>query len=84
MVPRKDPIEDRQPTRVEETLGEFYTTASLAKRTDLTPYTIRRWCWQGRIPSYKVGGRRLIRKEDVEELLARCREEANPEFQLGR
>lgn len=75
---------DDRSTRFQEILDEFYTTCTLAQRTGLAPYTIRKWCWQKRIPSFKVGGRRLIRKGDVEDLLARCRDEADPEVKLGK
>lgn len=63
---------------------EFYTVARLAELTGLAPFTVRKWCWQHRLPSFKLGGRRLIRKRDVQELLARCRQDADPAFELGK
>jgi excisionase family DNA binding protein len=42
----------------------------LADRLGVSPWTVRTWLRQGRVPFVKLGRRVLVRVEDVETLLA--------------
>lgn len=43
-----------------------FTVAEVAEATGLSAMTVRRHCESGRLRSALVGGRRLIRREDLE------------------
>ena len=55
-----------------------------AAMVGIAPFTLRKYAWQGRIVRYKVGRRVLFRVADLKDLLGRCRQDAKPEFELGR
>jgi excisionase family DNA binding protein len=40
----------------------------VATLTRVTPETVRRWCRAGRLPSVRIGLRRLVRRSDLESL----------------
>lgn len=52
----------------------FFTPRSLAEFLNLDPRTVRTMLSDGVIPSYKIGGARRIAAEDVDEYVARCRD----------
>lgn len=43
---------------------------TLAARLDVSPWTVRTWLRQGRVPFLKIGRRVLVRVEDVDALLS--------------
>lgn len=48
---------------------ELLTVAELARRWKLRPQTIYSWLWEGRLPSYKLGRARRIRRRDADAFL---------------
>jgi excisionase family DNA binding protein len=46
------------------------TVETVADRLGVSPWTVRSWIRQGRIPFAKVGKRVLVRVDDIEALLA--------------
>lgn len=55
----------------------FYTERSLAAYLTVSDRTIRNWIRKGDLPSYKLGAARRIDPADVEDFLARHRDEAS-------
>jgi excisionase family DNA binding protein len=53
----------------------FFTERSLADFLAVSDRTIRNWIRRGELPSYKLGASRRIDPADVEEFLARHRDE---------
>lgn len=53
----------------------FFTERSLAAHLLVSDRTIRNWIRRGDLPSYKLGASRRIDPADVEDFLARHREE---------
>lgn len=53
----------------------FFTERSLAEYLAVSDRTIRNWIRRGELASYKLGAARRIDPADVEEFLARRREE---------
>jgi excisionase family DNA binding protein len=54
-------------------VGEpFLTVPEVAARLDVTAQTIRNWIERGTLPAYRVGRAFRVRREDVDELLARA------------
>jgi excisionase family DNA binding protein len=54
----------------------FFTERSLADYLAVSDRTIRNWIRRGELPSYKLGASRRIDPADVEDFLARHRDEA--------
>jgi excisionase family DNA binding protein len=54
----------------------FYTERTLAEFLAVSDRTIRNWIRRGELPSYKLGAARRIDPADVEDFLARHRDEA--------
>jgi excisionase family DNA binding protein len=54
----------------------FFTERSLAAYLAVSDRTIRNWIRRGELPSYKLGAARRIDPADVEDFLARHRDEA--------
>jgi len=54
----------------------FFTEHSLAAYLAISDRTIRNWIRRGELPSYKLGAARRIDPADVEDFLARHRDEA--------
>lgn len=54
----------------------FFTERSLAEYLAVSDRTIRNWIRRGELPSYKLGASRRIDPADVEDFLARHRDEA--------
>jgi excisionase family DNA binding protein len=54
----------------------FFTERTLAAYLAVSDRTIRNWIRRGQLPSYKLGASRRIDPADVEDFLARHREEA--------
>ena len=44
---------------------ETLTVEEVAKSLKLHPYTIRRFCREGRIPAFKFGGQWRFRKSEI-------------------
>jgi excisionase family DNA binding protein len=53
----------------------FFTERSLAAYLAVSDRTIRNWIRKGDLPSYKLGASRRIDPADVEDFLARHRDE---------
>jgi excisionase family DNA binding protein len=53
----------------------FFTERSLAEYLAVSDRTIRNWIRRGQLPSYKLGSSRRIDPADVEDFLARHRDE---------
>lgn len=54
----------------------FFTERSLAAYLAVCDRTVRNWIRRGELPSYKLGAARRIDPADVEDFLARHRDEA--------
>jgi excisionase family DNA binding protein len=54
----------------------FFTERTLAAYLAVSDRTIRNWIRRGELPSYKLGSARRIDPADVEDFLARHRDEA--------
>jgi excisionase family DNA binding protein len=54
----------------------FFTERTLADFLAVSDRTIRNWIRSGKLPSYKFGAARRIDPADVEDFLARHRDEA--------
>jgi excisionase family DNA binding protein len=54
----------------------FFTERSLADYLTVSDRTVRNWIRRGELPSYKLGAARRIDPADVEDFLARHRDEA--------
>jgi excisionase family DNA binding protein len=54
----------------------FFTERSLAAYLAVSDRTIRNWIRRGELPSYKLGAARRIDPADIEDFLARNRDEA--------
>lgn len=54
----------------------FFTERTLAAYLSVSDRTIRNWIRRGELPSYKLGAARRIDPVDVEDFLARRRDEA--------
>jgi len=54
----------------------FFTERTLARYLAVSDRTIRNWIRRGDLPSYKLGAARRIDPGDVEDFLARHRDEA--------
>lgn len=63
---------DRKPTSE----PPFFTERTLAAYLSVSDRTIRNWIRRGELPSYKLGAARRIDPADVEDFLARHRDEA--------
>ena len=46
---------------------EFYTVNELSQRFGVSPLTIRRMVMNKEIPSYKIGGSRLFKIDEIED-----------------
>jgi excisionase family DNA binding protein len=55
----------------------FFTERSLADYLAVSDRTIRNWIRRGELPSYKLGAARRIDPADVEDFLARHRDESS-------
>jgi excisionase family DNA binding protein len=55
----------------------FFTERTLADFLSVSDRTIRNWIRSGKLPSYKLGAARRIDPADVEDFLARHRDEAS-------
>lgn len=60
----------------EEDASTFFTERTLASYLAVSDRTIRNWIRRGELPSYKLGAARRIDPTDVEDFLARHRDEA--------
>lgn len=58
------------------TKPSFYTERTLAEFLAVSDRTVRNWIRRGELPSYKLGSARRIDPADVEDFLARHRDEA--------
>lgn len=56
--------------------ASFFTERTLADFLAVSDRTIRNWIRRGELPSYKLGAARRIDPADVEDFLARHRDEA--------
>jgi excisionase family DNA binding protein len=54
----------------------FFTERTLADYLSVSDRTIRNWIRRGELPSYKLGASRRIDPSDVDDFLARHRDEA--------
>ena len=54
----------------------FFTERTLAAYLAVSDRTVRNWIRRGDLPSYKLGASRRIDPADVEDFLARHRDEA--------
>ena len=54
----------------------FFTERTLAAYLSVSDRTVRNWIRRGDLPSYKLGAARRIDPADVENFLARHRDEA--------
>jgi excisionase family DNA binding protein len=73
---QSDPWLDRKGVRAKAVGPPFFTERSLAAHLAVSDRTIRNWIRRGELPSYKLGASRRIDPADVEDFLARHRDEA--------
>jgi excisionase family DNA binding protein len=73
---QKDLSLDREGVKEESPAPAFFTERSLAAYLAVSDRTIRNWIRRGELPSYKLGASRRIDPTDVNDFLARHRDEA--------
>jgi excisionase family DNA binding protein len=78
---RSDPVQtplamDIRGMKRKSVFVAFFTERSLADYLAVSDRTIRNWIRRGDLPSYKLGASRRIDPTDVEDFLARHRDEA--------
>jgi excisionase family DNA binding protein len=66
---------DKRGMKRQSPVAVFFTERSLADYLAVSDRTIRNWIRRGELASYKLGAARRIDPADVEEFLARRREE---------
>ena len=66
---------DRVYVRAKASDPPFFTERTLAAYLAVSDRTIRNWIRRGDLPSYKLGASRRIDPADVEDFLARHRDE---------
>ena len=54
--------------------GDLLTIEEAAELLRLNPGTLRHWLTAGRLPSYRVGRHRLLRRADIDAFVESCRE----------
>jgi excisionase family DNA binding protein len=67
---------DREYIRSKAPGPAFFAERTLAAYLSVSDRTIRNWIRRGELPSYKLGASRRINPADVEDFLARHRDEA--------
>jgi excisionase family DNA binding protein len=70
------PAPDRECMRSKAAGPSFFTERTLAAYLAVSDRTIRNWIRRGQLPSYKLGASRRIDPADVEDFLARRRDES--------
>jgi excisionase family DNA binding protein len=66
---------DKECVRTKAPGPAFFTERTLAAYLAVSDRTIRNWIRRGELPSYKLGASRRIDPADVEDFLARHRDE---------
>ena len=61
----------REAAEMTEQVPRTVAVDALAERLGVSPWTVRTWLRQGRVPYFKLGRRVLVRLDDVDALLAR-------------
>lgn len=59
-----------------EKMQALLKTKEAAQLLNLSENTIRQWIWQRRLPVVRIGRAVRLRREDLEKLIERNREEA--------
>jgi excisionase family DNA binding protein len=67
---------DRDGMQRKSSKPNFFTERTLADFLAVSDRTVRNWIRSGKLPSYKLGAARRIDPADVEDFLARHRDEA--------
>jgi excisionase family DNA binding protein len=67
---------DKECVRTRAPGAAFFTERTLAAYLAVSDRTIRNWIRRGELSSYKVGASRRIDPSDIEDFLARHRDEA--------
>lgn len=49
---------------------ELHGLDKVAGRLDVSIWTIRKWCQEGRLSSIRLGARRLIRESEIQRVIA--------------
>ena len=62
----------------------LWSVKHAAAELDLSPHTLRRWIFQGRLPCVRLGRRVLIDPVDIEQLIRDNRSEPPTFFTHGR
>jgi len=73
---KRSPIRHQGAMRRNALPVAFFTERTLAAYLAVSDRTIRNWIRRGELPSYKLGASRRIDPADVEDFLARHRDEA--------
>lgn len=56
--------------------SEFLTVQEVAARLRVSVSTVRHWVLDKRLESYRVGGRRLFKREDIDKFIEQGKTEA--------
>jgi excisionase family DNA binding protein len=54
----------------EQPKDELHGLDKVAERLDVSIWTIRKWCQEGRLSSIRLGARRLIRESEIQRVIA--------------
>jgi len=77
MKPMQSPLPlDKGGMERKQSKPSFFTERTLADFLAVSDRTVRNWIRSGKLPSYKFGAARRIDPADVEDFLARHRDEA--------
>ena len=63
----KTNILDEKQNTMEE---QLHSLTKVAKRFDVSVWTIRKWCQEGRLESIRLGARRLITESEVQRAIS--------------
>ena len=55
--------------------SKLYNVNEAAERLRISPWTVRSWLSQGRLPRIHAGRRVLVSEADIQKFLQRCQQE---------
>jgi len=60
---------------------KYLTVGQVAEQLDVHPNTVRRWLESGKLQAYRMGGRILVLRQDVDEFIQPKETSGNGEVQ---
>jgi excisionase family DNA binding protein len=69
-------MENQSRRNVESERDALHSLDKVARRFDVSIWTIRKWCQEGRLASVRLGARRLITESEVQRVISEGLREA--------